>query len=84
MKITSIHIERQANGCQCGTLIVQGGEQPAHLLWMLQWRRGQQVVAEFVPGEGATQDMIRANHAQLVDAVVKDVFDRVSRKALFS
>ena len=82
--IDSIHIERQTNGCQCGTLIVRSGETIAHVLWVLIWRRGQQVVAEFVPGEGATQDLIRAHHAQLVDTVVKSIFDRVSRKALFS
>ncbi|MNT76520.1 hypothetical protein D3C72_2155380 [compost metagenome] len=56
----------------------------AHVLWVLIWRRGQQVVAEFVPGEGATQDLIRVHHARLVDTVVKSVFDRISRKALFS
>ncbi|MNS25710.1 hypothetical protein D3C72_576110 [compost metagenome] len=84
MTIESIIIERQANGCQCGTLVVREGGEPAHVLWMLQWRRGQQVVAEFVPGEGATQDLIRAHHARLVEATTKDVFDRVSRKALFS
>ena len=39
---------------------------------------------QFVPGEGATQDMIRTHHARLVEATTKDVFDRVSRKALFS
>jgi hypothetical protein len=82
--IESIHIERQTNGCQCGTLILRNGDEVAHVLWLLIWRRGQQVVAEFVPGEGATQDMIRANHAHLVDTVVKSIFDRVSRKALFS
>ena len=84
MKIESIQIERQSNGCQCGTLIVRDGASSAHLLWMLVWRRGQQVVAEFVPGEGADQALVRAHHAELVDTVVKAVFDRVSRKALFS
>lgn len=82
--IESILIERQTNGCQCGTLIVRTGDERAHVLWVLIWRRGQQVVAEFVPGEGATQTLIRECHAQLVDSVVKSVFERVSRKALFS
>jgi hypothetical protein len=84
MKIDSILIERQSNGCQCGTLIVREGDTTAHLLWMLVWRRGQQVVAEFVPAEGATQALVRTHHAELVDTVVKAVFERVSRKALFS
>jgi hypothetical protein len=84
MKIESIQIERQTNGVQCGTLVLREEDTTSHVLWMLIWRRGQQVVAEFVPGEGATQAQIRAHHATLVDTVVKNVFDRVSRKALFS
>ena len=82
--IDSIHIERQTNGCQCGTLILRDGDAIAHVLWQLIWRRGQQVVAEFVPGEGATQDLIRRHHAHLVDTLVQSIFDRISRKALFS
>ena len=84
MQIHSIQIERQTNGCQCGTLVIRQEDADAHVLWVLIWRRGQQPVAEFVPGEGASQLMIRAHHAELVDTVVKNVFDRVSRKALFS
>ena len=84
MKIEAIHIERQSNGCQCGTLVYHQGGESGHVLWMLIWRRGQQVMADFVPGEGASQATIRAHHAQLVDTLVQAVFERVNRKALFS
>ena len=84
MKIDSIHIERQTNGCQCGTLAYHLGDEVGHVLWVLVWRRGQQVVADFVPGEGATPAAIRAHHAELVDALVGTVFEQVNRKALFS
>ncbi|HEY9722776.1 MAG TPA: hypothetical protein V6D47_12250 [Oscillatoriaceae cyanobacterium] len=84
MIIDDIAIERRQNGTQCGTLRLRLGDREAALLWIALWRRGQRVVVEFVPGEGATCGDVRQHHAALVDAVVRTVFERVSRKALFS
>lgn len=83
MTITQIAIERRQNGSQCGTLRLRLSDREAHLLWIALWRRGQRVVVEFVPGEGAGAADVRAHHAALVDAVVRTVFEHVSRKALF-
>jgi hypothetical protein len=44
---------------------------------------GGQITVEFVPGLGAHQVDIAANHDRLVDAVVEAAFDNVSRKTLF-
>lgn len=84
MQIASIHIERQTPGCQCGTLAFRSGARSGMLLWVTEWRRGQKVTVEFVPGEGATQADIRAHHDRLVDELVKAMVERVSRKLLFS
>lgn len=84
MTILTIDIERQSNGCQCGTLTFSAGDREGKLLWMTQWRRAQKVTVEFIPAEGATQQDVRDHYNHLVDSLVQTVFERVSRKALFS
>lgn len=84
MTILTIDIERQTNGCQCGTLTFRTNEGEGKLLWMTQWRRAQKVTVELIPAEGATQADIRAHYNHLVDSLVQAVVERVSRKLLFS
>ena len=84
MTILTIDIERQSNGCQCGTLTFETGGREGRLLWMTQWRRAQKVTVEFIPAEGATQHDVRTHHNTLVDTLVQAVVERVSRKLLFS
>jgi hypothetical protein len=84
MEIVSIAIERRGAGSPCGTLIYQQEGRRASVLWLLQWRRGQKVTVEFVPGEGALREDLRAHHDRLVDAVTQAAFEHVSRKSLFT
>lgn len=84
MQVEHIAIERRSNGCQCGSLTFSTADRRGVLLWIAQWRRAQRVTVEFVAGEGATQEDIRANHNALVNEIVQTVFEQVSRKALFS
>ena len=83
MQISNILVERKGSGCQCGVLTFRLGDREGRLLWIMQWRRAQKVMVEFVPGEGATSQDVRAHHERLVDAVVQRVFEATSRKALF-
>lgn len=84
MEIREITLERKGEGGQCGTLAFRDGARTGWLLFVVQMQRGQRVIVEFVPGLGAHQADIAAFHDQLVDQVVKVVFDQVSRKKLFS
>ena len=82
MEIREITLERNDEHGQCGTLAFSDGARTGWLLFVVQWQRGSKVVVEFVPGLGAHQADVATHHDTLVDAVVKNVFERVSRKTL--
>jgi hypothetical protein len=84
MEIVSIAIERRGAGSPCGTLVYQRDGRRASVLWLLQWRRGQKITVEFVPGEGSAREDLRTHHDRFADAVTQAAFENVSRKSLFT